>query len=776
MLAVVVAGLVTAAVGGWLIARQAGEALRTEINQQNEEMALNLAQRLDDRLRTRVVLLQAVTTRQEIGQLGPEVQNELNVVLRVLPEIDRLMVFVSGGSALAAASATRLVDLDTVEPRPELTQNMSSGTFQASLVPGTPARVELAVPIENPPGSPQGMLVAEIPLAEVAAHLDEVSSSGERKAFLTRADGTIVVHHDRERVERGERFSLPEASLASFGRFRGLGPDGAPSLLAAAPATSISAVVVVQQPEALVRESVSNSGRDLALILLAVIMVTVLTVVVVGRYLLAPLRPMAMAARSIGRGEHGSRVPSGGFGEVGRLGRELNRMAESLEQRIMQLRESRAAEAAMKEQSRLAETLYRVGSVLTTELDPQEVVQAVTVIATDLTGARFGAFVRLEETEEGKTHKLRALAGVPRKQFTDLVLPVGASILDLTLERRTTVRSGDLTCHADYDPRQAGRAGAEGHPSVISYLAVPVVSSRGADLGSLVFGHERPGVFLEFHEKLAEGIAAQAAIAIENADLYTAQRSVAETLQRSLLPATLPEVPGLAMTARYLPAAAGGLEVGGDWYDVIKLDSGQVVAVVGDVVGRGLIAAGTMGQLCHAVRAFAFENPSPSDLLERLNRFLNLAGNVEQFATVVVALFDPRDGSLRVANAGHPPPLMLARSTASFLDQEPGAPIGATSSFRYGAMQVALESGDRLILYTDGLVEDRALSLDEGLERLRRAAQSGPADIEEFCDHLVREAAGDRDVEDDIAVLVLEGRPVKAFRSAEPVVKESSNA
>jgi serine phosphatase RsbU (regulator of sigma subunit) len=169
-----------------------------------------------------------------------------------------------------------------------------------------------------------------------------------------------------------------------------------------------------------------------------------------------------------------------------------------------------------------------------------------------------------------------------------------------------------------------------------------------------------------------------------------------------------------------------------------------------------------MGQLCHAVRAYALEDPSPGTVLSRLNRFIEKTGE-DPFATVVFAVFDPALGILRVANAGHPPPLRLnSDGTASFLKQNSGPPIGAVTDNVYEEEVVQLTPGCRLLLYTDGLVEDRRTALTEGLEKLRQAAMKGPANIEEFCDYVLDRLSSGRDVQDDIAVLALGAVPLGA--------------
>ncbi|HEU4869169.1 MAG TPA: SpoIIE family protein phosphatase [Actinomycetota bacterium] len=760
VLAMVVAGLVTGVVGSWLIANSAGKALRSQIDRQNEAQALSLAKRLDDRIVTRANTLQVVATRTNIAGLGESTGNELNVVLKPLPEIDRLTVFDANGLPVASASNRSLVDLQKLGVRTGVLEGLTPGAHRTSLLGTNPPTVELSVPIQNPPGTVVAALVAEIPLEELASHLEEVQSGGAHTAFLVDGDGTLLVHPDRDRVLEGERFDIPEDQAASGGSFTGRGFDSGRYLFAADRSSQIPASVVVQQPEAEALSSVSTSTRNLALILFAVMLVTVATVSVVGRFLLAPLRAMAGAARRIGRGEHGARVPVGGYGEVGRLGAELNRMADALEQRIAELEERKAAEVALREQSKLAETLYNVGSVLTAQLDLKEVVQAVTNIATDLTGAQFGAFFYNVVDREGESYMLYTLAGVPPEAFSGFPMPRNTDIFGPTFRGEGTVRHDDVTQNPNYGQNEPYFGMPDGHLPVRSYLASPVVSKRGEVLGGLFFGHEEVGVFTEGHAKLAEGIAGQAAIAIDNARLYAAQRSAAETLQRSILPARLPQLPGLETAARYRPAEVG-IEVGGDWYDILELDSGAVAVVVGDVVGRGLAAAGIMGQLCHAVRAYALEDPSPGAVLSRLNRFIEKTGE-EPFATVVFAVFDPKAGTFRVANAGHPPALMMhTDGTAEFLEQNSGPPIGAVTDNEYTEEVVTLTPGCRLLLYTDGLVEDRRTALSAGLEKLRQAAMKGPDDIEEFCDYVLDRMAVGRDLQDDIAVLAIGAVPLE---------------
>ena len=190
-------------------------------------------------------------------------------------------------------------------------------------------------------------------------------------------------------------------------------------------------------------------------------------------------------------------------------------------------------------------------------------------------------------------------------------------------------------------------------------------------------------------------------------------------LQHSLLPDRLPLVPGMDMTARYLPGGAG-VDIGGDWYDVIALPDGNVGLAMGDVVGKGIPAASLMGQLRNALRAYARDGRQPDAILGQLNDLLVEVDSPDHMATLVFGIFDPGTGELTLANAGHLPPLVCrADGTSEYLQCAPGLPLGALADTGYTNTTYTIEPGTTLLFYTDGLVEGRQLPLDDGLERLR---------------------------------------------------------
>ena len=240
--------------------------------------------------------------------------------------------------------------------------------------------------------------------------------------------------------------------------------------------------------------------------------------------------------------------------------------------------------------------------------------------------------------------------------------------------------------------------------------------------------------------------------------LYARSRRVASTamlLQRSLLPEQLPAVPGWTLAAEYQPLLGGA--VGGDWYDVLALSSGEVVCVLGDVAGHGVAAAGTMGQLRNGLRAYLVEEDRPGRLLHRLDQLVDrLVPGV--FATATVLVLDPTTGVVSVASAGHPPVCLVPAATgARLVPVVPSPPLGLGGRSTPEETTLTLAPGDQLVAYSDGMVERRGESVSVGLSRLVRVA-SGVSEPLDLCARLIadcRDPAG----EDDATVLVLRRDP-----------------
>ncbi|HEY1740977.1 MAG TPA: SpoIIE family protein phosphatase [Acidimicrobiia bacterium] len=204
-------------------------------------------------------------------------------------------------------------------------------------------------------------------------------------------------------------------------------------------------------------------------------------------------------------------------------------------------------------------------------------------------------------------------------------------------------------------------------------------------------------------------------VATENARLYNEQRSVARTLQHTLLPAALPDV-GLEVAARYV-AGEVDVEIGGDWYDLVPLPGDRVFFVIGDVSGRGIPAATVMASLRYSLRAYAVQGDAPDVILVKLARLLSIKDD-GHFATVFCGRIDLVTRRLEAANAGHLDPLLMANGQVSFLDTQAGVPVGAMQTPHYRLFTTQLPASGTLLLYTDGLIERRGESLDVGFSRL----------------------------------------------------------
>ncbi|GAA2655971.1 SpoIIE family protein phosphatase [Streptomyces spororaveus] len=285
---------------------------------------------------------------------------------------------------------------------------------------------------------------------------------------------------------------------------------------------------------------------------------------------------------------------------------------------------------------------------------------------------------------------------------------------------------------------------------------VPLVA-RGTVLGAVALTRTREREpFDEQDRVLVDELVARAALNIDNARMYTLQRQAALTLQRSLTNSALPEVPGLELTGRYLPASDH--DVGGDWYDVIPLPGGRTGLVIGDVMGHGIHAAAVMGQLRTAVRTLARHDVPPAELLRSLDAVVADLGE-DEMATCVYAVHDAATGACMIARAGHPPPAVVTPDgNITFLDGPPGTPLG-TGGQDFRTEELRLPPGSLLVLYTDGLIEARDRDLDQGMAQLAGALQRVDQPLEELCDGILRRLLPCAQ-QDDVAVLLARTRPV----------------
>jgi sigma-B regulation protein RsbU (phosphoserine phosphatase) len=317
----------------------------------------------------------------------------------------------------------------------------------------------------------------------------------------------------------------------------------------------------------------------------------------------------------------------------------------------------------------------------------------------------------------------------------------------------------------------AGRIAAEGHPVIIddvdhtkvinpllldkgirSLMGAPLIAD-GTVIGVLHVGTLTPRTFTSEDTDLLQLAADRAAVAVQVLN-HQVDRAATAALQRSLLPSALPAISGLDMAGRYLP---GSGHVGGDWYDVFPLPSGEVCAVIGDVTGSGLNAAVIMGRMRSALRAYALQAGSPGEILDSLGRKMRHF-EPEAMATVLCAVLSPSLDEVSISSAGHLPPLLAlpgrpAAPARVFAD----VPIGVSGRSPRRVSTLAFPPGAVLCLYTDGLVERRGRPIDDGIARLSATLRA--MDPEAACAAVVAAMSDHNPHEDDVALLILRCAP-----------------
>ncbi|RST04722.1 GAF domain-containing protein [Streptomyces sp. WAC05374] len=433
------------------------------------------------------------------------------------------------------------------------------------------------------------------------------------------------------------------------------------------------------------------------------------------------------------------------------------------------------AEIARERLKLLYDAGVRVGATLDVRRTAEELAEvSVPQFADAVTVELRDAVLRGEEPPPGTGTELRRTAargpegGHPGHPVGELVryapgTPVAAAITS----GRAVLEAGHGV-HGDPPARQDGQAvphtpADQDFPSLV---AVPM-RARGALLGVANFwraGDSAP--FEEEDKSLAEELAARAAVAIDNARRYTREHAMAVTLQRSLLPRGIPDLSALEAAYRYLPARAG---VGGDWFDVISLSGARVALVVGDVVGHGLHAAATMGRLRTAVHNFSTLDLPPDELLGHLDELVADIDTDENAdderdgqgitgATCLYAVYDPVSGRVVAASAGHPGPAVVhPDGTVSFPRVPVSPPLGLGAGLPFETAEVTLPEGSQLVLYTDGLIEDRDRDLDAGMEALRAALTGTDRTPEATCSAVI-DAMLPAQPSDDIVLLVARTR------------------
>ncbi|MFD7626957.1 SpoIIE family protein phosphatase [Streptomyces sp. NPDC059851] len=434
------------------------------------------------------------------------------------------------------------------------------------------------------------------------------------------------------------------------------------------------------------------------------------------------------------------------------------------------------AEVARERLKLLYDAGVRVGTTLDVERTAQELAEvAVPRFADVVTVDLLDPVLRGEEPPDVNTEMRRTAAvGLrgdhPLYPVGKLIRFVPTSPMAVGLASGRAVLEADLrTSHRwrTQDPANAVRILERG---IHSMIAVPL-RARGVVLGMAGYWRvEDSPPFDEEDVSFAEELTARAALSVDNARRYTREHTVADTLQRSLLPRGVPEQSAVEVAHRYLAAQAG---VGGDWFDVIPLPGARVALVVGDVVGHGLHAAATMGRLRTAVYNFSTLDLPPDELLNHLDELVAHIDADEQEwqgitgATCLCAVYDPVSGQVTAATAGHHGPALVdPGGTVSFPEVPVSPPLGLGAGVPRETTELTLPEGSLLALFTDGLIESRDRDPDAGLAALRDAL-AGPARTPEETCTAVIDAVLPARPSDDVALLVARTRRLDPVRIAE---------
>ncbi|MFI6491531.1 SpoIIE family protein phosphatase [Streptomyces sp. NPDC050564] len=429
--------------------------------------------------------------------------------------------------------------------------------------------------------------------------------------------------------------------------------------------------------------------------------------------------------------------------------------------------------------------LYDAGIRIGTTLDVTHTAQdlaefAVPRFADYVTVDLADAVLRGEELNQLVATGLRRVALHGIRKDAPLYSPGELIHFDTSTPQASGFASGQMVLEADLaafsgwqaqEPDRARKLVAHG---IHSMIAAPL-RARGVVLGVATFWRSKePTPFTQEDLSVAEELVARAAVSIDNARRFTREHTTAVTLQRSLLPHALPEQSAVDVAHRYLPAEAGLGGVGGDWFDVIPLPGARVAIVVGDVVGHGLHAAATMGQLRTAIHNFSTLDLPPDELLWHLDE---LVTRIDQDrdddsetptltgATCLYAIYDPVSGLCTMARAGHLEPIIVRPDGHADLPGVPAGPPLGLGGLPYEKTEMPLPEGSAIVLYTDGLVESRQRDIDEGIERLRRTVAYAGRTPDQMC-RAAMDAMLPVAPRDDVALIIASTRLLDGNRTA----------
>ncbi len=324
--------------------------------------------------------------------------------------------------------------------------------------------------------------------------------------------------------------------------------------------------------------------------------------------------------------------------------------------------------------------------------------------------------------------------------------------LDAPLPGATALRTGEpvwLESQQERDRRFPALRGFEA--TTVAMCAVPLLVGERC-IGALRFSFQGRKLFDDEERSFVLALGALTAQTLQRTELYEAERNAALSLQRALLPVRLPDIRGWDMATYYSPA--GNQEAGGDFYDAFRVDGGRVVALIGDVMGRGVEAAAAMAEIRSTIRAYALDDPDPETVFERVDRFFEQL-DLDQLVTVLYFLIDPARDTAQIASAGHLPPLLVTPGGTRALSTPTGTPFGVDGVPRE-SVTMPIAPGTALVAMTDGLVERRGEDIDDGVSRLISALEGKSGwNAQRMLSHVTRTAAAERAHDDDVTALIV---------------------
>jgi putative methionine-R-sulfoxide reductase with GAF domain len=386
------------------------------------------------------------------------------------------------------------------------------------------------------------------------------------------------------------------------------------------------------------------------------------------------------------------------------------------------------------------EKLEALTDTTLTRLDVDDLVVELLIRVREILDVDTAAVLLLDTDSE--TLVARAACGIEEEVRQGVRVPIGTGFAGRIAATREPVRLDRVDSTTVANPLLWERG-------IKVMLGVPLLS-QDAVLGVLHVGRLENRPFRDADSAMLQVVADRVAAAIQ-ARTLAIERAATLLLERSLLPERLPKCPALTFAARYVPAE--GRTVGGDWYDLFMLPSGQLWIVVGDVAGHGVQSAVVMGRIRSALRAYTLVDTSPAHVLDLVDRKVDQF-EIDTIATIACAVSSPPYETLSIAVAGHPPPIVAVPGRrSSFANVEGSPPIGAPMTRERRSTTIALAADTAVAFYTDGLIERPGESIDVGLERLRDATSTGPP--ERVAADIMRKLVGNTITTDDVALVVM---------------------